>query len=366
MREIRLELSGKPTRILVGRGLRDQVGVLAREEIRPGRCALVADESICGLFGDRVAQSLEAAGFQPVVVTFPAGEASKRIATVESICERMIEAGLDRRSSLFALGGGVSGDVGGFVAAIYYRGIPVVQIPTTLLAQVDSSIGGKTGVNASSGKNLIGAFHQPALTVADCDLLETLPAAEFSAGMAEVVKHGVIRDPQMLRELPEFAERDLPGLIERNMRIKADIVVEDEQEQTGERALLNFGHTVGHAIEQATDYSRYLHGEAVSLGIIAALDLSIRKCGLDPAARALVVEKLTALDLPTQLDPAISTDVILAAAKRDKKFVDGKIRFVLTERLGSAFLSDVVTEDDLVAAVDRLRGAEHLTLPPAG
>jgi len=366
MREIRLELSGKPTRILVGPGLLDLAGPLASEEIEPGKCALVGDDTICGIFGDRVLESLSDAGFHPVMVTFPAGETSKRLGTVESICEAMIDAGLDRRSSVFALGGGVSGDVGGFVGAIYYRGIPVVQIPTTLLAQVDSSIGGKTGVNASSGKNLIGAFHQPVLTLADCDVLESLPPAEFSSGMAEVIKHGVIRDPEMLRALPGFAQEDVAGLVERNMRIKANIVVEDEQETTGERALLNFGHTIGHAIEQATDYSRYLHGEAVSLGIVGALDLSVEKCGFPPEDRDLVLEKLKAARLPVRLDPAISTESIIAAARRDKKFVDGKVRFVLSDRLGSAFLSTGVTEAEIAQAVARLRDSEDLTAPAAG
>lgn len=361
MQEIDLELAGRPTRIVVGRGLIDRAGELAADRVRPGRCAVVGDTNICAIYGDRLMNALRHAGFQPVLIDFPAGESSKRLPTVERICDRMIAAGLDRRSSVFAIGGGVAGDVGGFVAAIYYRGIPVVQIPTTLLAQVDSSIGGKTGVNAASGKNLIGAFHQPLLTIADCDLLESLPRKEFNAGMAEIIKHGVIRDRDLLVTLPDAARDDLPALVERNMRIKAAIVLEDEKETTGERALLNFGHTVGHAIEQATDYRRYLHGEAVSLGIVAALQLSVEKCGLPESERDLVIAKLAAFDLPTTLDPTLESASVIAAARRDKKFLDGKVRFVLTRKLGSAFLSDAVSEAEIFAVVERLRPSQNLT-----
>ena len=187
----------------------------------------------------------------------------------------MISAGLDRRAFVAALGGGVVGDLAGFVASIYYRGIPHVQIPTTVVAQVDSAIGGKTGVNARDGKNLIGSFHQPALVIADPETLSTLPKREFNEGIAEIIKHAVIRDAAMLVDLHKPVTSDLPPLIARNQEIKSAIVVEDEFEKLGVRALLNFGHTIGHAIENAAGYGRYLHGEAVSLGIAAALRLSV-------------------------------------------------------------------------------------------
>ena len=193
----------------------------------------------------------------------------------------MAAAGLDRSSFVVALGGGVVGDLAGFVAAIYHRGIPYVQVPTTLLAQVDSSIGGKTAVNTAAGKNLIGALHHPVLVIADVDLLRTLPAREFNQGFAEIIKHAIIRDAALFEALEYFdRKRDLESLVRRNVEIKAEFVAADERDRTGERALLNFGHTVGHAIERAGDYRELLHGEAVSLGIVAACDISMRKAGL--------------------------------------------------------------------------------------
>ena len=199
----------------------------------------------------------------------------------------MATAGLDRSSFVVALGGGVVGDLAGFVAAIYHRGIPYVQVPTTLLAQVDSSIGGKTAVNTAAGKNLIGALHHPVLVIADVDLLRTLPEREFNQGFAEIIKHGIIRDAALLDTLESFErKRDLESLVRRNVEIKAEFVAADERDENGKRALLNFGHTVGHAIERAGDYRELLHGEAISLGIVAACDISVRKMGLpEDAAR---------------------------------------------------------------------------------
>jgi 3-dehydroquinate synthase len=278
------------------------------------------------------------------------------MSAAENLCDRMVAAGLDRSSFVVALGGGVVGDLAGFVAAIYHRGIPFVQIPTTIVAQVDSSIGGKTGVNARAGKNLIGAFHQPQLVLADTETLSTLPDREYREGFAEVIKHAVIRDAAMLEDLDPSAPREsLAPLVARNIAIKAALVAADEREQTDMRALLNFGHTVAHAIENAAGYGRFLHGEAVSLGMAAALEISQRKAGLSAAEAQRVRDKLAAFGLPLTLPSDLGTEELLAAARRDKKFAGGRIRYVVSPRLGEAFVAENVTEQDLRAAIDSLR-----------
>jgi 3-dehydroquinate synthase len=274
----------------------------------------------------------------------------------ENLIDRLLDAGLDRGAFVVALGGGVVGDLAGFVAAIYLRGIPCVQIPTTIVAQVDSSVGGKTGVNARAGKNLIGAFHQPRLVLADTITLETLPDREYREGFAEVIKHAVIRDAAMLDELDPAAPRaSLAPLIARNIAIKAAIVSADETERTGQRALLNFGHTVGHAVENVAGYGRLLHGEAISLGLCAALEISQRKYGLPDADAGRVREKLQAYGLPLTMPSDLDTEALLAAMRHDKKFSEGRIRYVVTPKLGEAFVADDVTEADIRTAIDSLR-----------
>jgi 3-dehydroquinate synthase len=272
----------------------------------------------------------------------------------ETICDRMIEAGLDGSSFVVAVGGGMVGDLAGFVAAIYHRGIPCVQVPTTLLAQVDSSIGGKTGVNTAAGKNLIGAWHQPALVISDVDTLETLPPRELRQGFAELIKHAVIRDAEMFERLQRFNRADLQALIRRNVEIKAWVVAADEREKTGERALLNFGHTIGHAIEWAGNYRDFLHGEAISLGMVAAAGISVRKAGLSEAERERIVRTLEAFELPTRLPSDFPKEKILGAVPRDKKFAGGEVRFVVVPAIGSARLVTDVKMADIRAAVETL------------
>ena len=269
----------------------------------------------------------------------------------------MIAARLDRQSFVIGLGGGVVGDVSGFVAAIFHRGIPHVQIATTLLAMVDSSIGGKTGVNTRDGKNLIGAIHHPTLVVDDVDLLRSLPRRELNQGFAEIIKHAIIADAEMFEQLRDFRTSDtlaLQQLIHRNIEIKSRIVAKDERDETGERALLNFGHTVGHAIERAGDYRSFLHGEAVSLGIVAACAISLNKAGLPPDHKDGIVDLLRAFELPVALPRDFSRDKILEALPLDKKFERGKVRFVVTPRIGSAYLSSDVTLEDIRQAVREL------------
>jgi 3-dehydroquinate synthase len=266
----------------------------------------------------------------------------------------MIAAGLDRQSFVIGLGGGVIGDISGFVAAIYHRGIPHIQIPTTLLAMVDSSIGGKTGVNTRDGKNLIGAVHQPSLVIDDLDVLKTLPRRQFNQGFAEVIKHAIIADAKMFNQLQSWKEGDplaLQQLVRRNIIIKSKIVAKDERDQTGERALLNFGHTAGHGIERTGDYRKFLHGEALSLGIVAACAISIKRAGLPPRQRDAVVDLLQQFELPTRLPKKFPRNKILSALKFDKKFETGKIRFVVTPQIGAARLSNNVTLDDIREAV---------------
>lgn len=354
--EVPVAIPGSACRVLVGRGLLARAGELVREAGLRGTCALITDENVARHHGETARRSLEAASYRVELLAVPAGEESKSMRVTEDLCDRMIEAGLDRSSFIVALGGGVVGDLAGFVAAIYQRGIPFVQIPTTIVAQVDSSIGGKTGVNARAGKNLIGAFHQPRVVLADTDTLNTLPDREYREGFAEVIKHAAIRDAAMLEELEPSAARDtLAPLIARNIAIKADIVAEDEREQTGTRALLNFGHTVAHAIENVAGYGQFLHGEAVSLGMAAALEISQRKAGLSAADAQRVRATLAAFGLPLTLPSTLTTGALMAAAQRDKKFTEGQIRYVVVPRLGEAFVAEDVTEHDLRTAIDSLR-----------
>jgi 3-dehydroquinate synthase len=334
-----------------------QVGQSGRKFLSAQTCAIISDDNVAPLFADRVNQSLASSGFRPVLITVPAGEKSKTLAQAGLICDRMIAAGLDRQSFIVGVGGGMIGDISGFVAAIYHRGIPHIQIPTTLLAMVDSSIGGKTGVDTRAGKNLIGAFHQPSLVIDDLDVLKTLPRREFNQGFAEIIKHAVIGDAKMFRRLESWKASDastLKRLIRRNIEIKSRIAATDERDRTGERALLNFGHTVGHAIERAGNYSKFLHGEAVSLGIMAACSISVAKAGLPPAQRDAIVTLLKRFGLPTRLPSKFPRKRILDAVKMDKKFEGGKIRFVLTPRIGVAYVSDNVTTADIRQAVEAL------------
>jgi 3-dehydroquinate synthase len=272
----------------------------------------------------------------------------------------MIAAGLDRQSFVIGLGGGVIGDMSGFVAAIYHRGIPHVQVPTTLLAMVDSSIGGKTGVNTADGKNLLGVLHQPSLVIDDLDVLKTLPRREFNQGFAEIVKHAIIADAKMFRQLQSWKASSpqrplaLQRLVRRNIEIKSKIIAKDEYDRTGKRALLNFGHTVGHAIERAGDYRKFLHGEALSLGIVAACAISIKRAGLPPRQRDAVVSLLRRFELPTRLRPNFPREKIFDALKFDKKFQSGKIRFVVTPKIGAALVSRKVTMEDIREVIDEL------------
>jgi 3-dehydroquinate synthase len=344
----------------VGSNLIERVGNYASKYLPRGTCAIISDSNVAPLFDDQIKRSLQLANLQPTLITIPAGEKSKTLEQAGAICDQMITAGLDRQSFVIGLGGGVIGDISGFVAAIYDRGIPHVQIPTTLLAMVDSSIGGKTGINTAEGKNLIGAFHHPSLVIDDVDVLKTLPPREFNQGFGEIIKHAVIADAEMFGELQNAQTKSprrplaLQSLIKRNIEIKSKIVAKDERDETGERVVLNFGHTIGHAIERAGNYREFLHGEAVSLGIVAASAISVKKAGLPRDQRDAISELLQRFDLPAHLPPNFPREKILDALPHDKKFEGGKIRFVVTPHIGTAHLTNDVTLDDIREAVDQL------------
>jgi 3-dehydroquinate synthase len=339
---------------IIGSNLLDRVGELILGKIRGPHCAIVSDTNVAPLFADRVTKSLVSAGFQPTLITVPAGEKSKTLGQAGEICERMLAAKLDRQSFVVGLGGGMIGDLSGFVAAIFERGIRHVQIPTTLLAMVDSSIGGKTGVNTTAGKNLIGAFHHPELVIDDVDVLKTLPRPEFNQGFAEIIKHAIIADAEMFAALQPVDLGKLAPLIRRNIEIKSSIVAKDELDRTGERALLNFGHTVGHAIEHAGNYQQFWHGEAISLGIVAACTISAKKAGLPQDQRMAIIDLLRSVELPVRLPPDFPREKIFEALSFDKKFEDGNIRFVVTSKIGTANLSSNVTLEDIRESINEL------------
>ncbi|NNE91488.1 MAG: 3-dehydroquinate synthase [Verrucomicrobiales bacterium] len=356
----KLSLAHDEYEVLVGTDLIDRAGELIAEAGHFGnRAALVTDSNVDGLYAAPIGESLEKSGIEVVKIVVQAGEPSKSMECVTDICRQMLQAGLDRKSFLVALGGGVIGDLAGFAAAIFQRGIPCVQIPTTVVSLVDSSVGGKTGVNTPEGKNLVGSFHQPKLVIADVSTLQSLPDRGYFEGYAEIIKHAAIRDARLLEIIekmdPENRE-NLAEMIARNVGIKARVVEEDERETTGTRALLNFGHTIGHGIEAAGGYGKYFHGEAISLGLAAASRLSVKKSGLAESDADRIIAALKQFHLPTVLDAEVKTVTILEKMTRDKKFEDGKIRFVLLREIGDAFVSDEVSLSDIEAEIEALRG----------
>lgn len=320
-----------------------------------GRQALlVSDEHVAGSYGSACRTALETAGFRVTPITIPAGESSKTLSMAERLYTAAAAAGLDRTSHVVALGGGVVGDLAGFVAATYLRGLSLIQVPTSLLAMVDSSVGGKTAVNLDAGKNLVGSFHQPTAVLINLETLRTLPQREYRSGLAEVIKYGLIFDAAFYNILMEsrtgLRDRDpvlLSSVIRRCCELKADVVARDERE-SGPRALLNFGHTLGHAVEAWAGYGRWLHGEAVSIGMVYAAHLSRRQGGLSTDDVAKLETQLTALDLPVRLpaQPADWTE-IRRRMQIDKKCTDGSPRFILLEAIGRAVAGRLVAETDL-------------------
>jgi 3-dehydroquinate synthase len=344
--EVTVDLGLRSYAVAVGSGILTSVGPRLQGLGFQGRCAIVTNDRVAPLYGPAVLASLRSAGLDPIVIEIPDGEAQKNLTMLSTIYDRLLAAGLDRSSVIIALGGGVVGDLAGFAAATYLRGIAFVQLPTTLLAQVDAAIGGKTGVNHPRGKNLLGAFHQPRFVLADVETCATLPRREFLAGMAEVVKYGVIRDAALFHDIATHSDailaqdRDrLVAVVAACVRHKAAVVASDEYERSGARAVLNFGHTVGHGVEALTDYTRYLHGEAVAIGMVAAARVSqaLGACGADVVAS--IDGLLRRLGLPTELP--VPRAALVAAMTSDKKSTSGRIRFVAVETIGRTRLVDL-------------------------
>jgi 3-dehydroquinate synthase len=353
-----VNLGPRSYRVDVGSGLLKTLGAVANEKFgNRANCVVITDSNVGPLYAEAALESLRVAGKRPVLITVPAGEASKSLLTAQTVCSEMARVGMDRKSFAIALGGGVIGDLGGFCASIYQRGIPYIQVPTTVLSQVDSSVGGKTGVNLPDAKNMVGNFHQPAHVLADVDTLASLHKREWNEGFAEIIKHACIRDASMLPLIDQVAAGggDLASLIRWNIAIKAAVVEEDEFETLGVRALLNFGHTLGHAIEASAGYGTLLHGEAISLGLRAAALLSVELSTLSVGDAERIVELLRHFDLPVQLSADFETEELLRIARMDKKFEQGKIRFVLLSALGSAHVSHDVTEEHFREVIALMR-----------
>jgi len=339
--EVVVALGPRSYPVLVGEQLLGVVGPrLAAAGFR-GRCGVVTSERVGRLYGEAACASLRESGLDPAVVEIPDGEEHKNLAWLAVVYDRLLAAGIDRRSPVVALGGGVVGDLAGFAAATLLRGLPLVQVPTTLLAQVDAGIGGKTGVNHTLGKNLIGVFHQPKFVLADVATLRTLPRRELVAGLAEVIKYGVIMDAALLGEIEGHLDALLAArsdvlvpVVAACARHKAAVVAADEREERGGRAVLNFGHTVGHAVEALTEYRRFLHGEAVAIGMVAAAHVShaLGCCAADTVAR---IERIVGrAGLPTKLPEDITPEALALGMQADKKRTGGRIRFVAVEAIG--------------------------------
>ncbi len=324
--------------ICIGEGLLEHAGrLLAARGLQPGPVALVSNAVIADAHAGRLEESLRAAGFAPHICLVPDGEQHKTLASVAGLYDQFLDAQLDRRAVVIALGGGVVGDMAGFAAASYLRGVPFVQIPTSLLAMVDASVGGKTGVDLPQGKNLVGAFKQPEVVLIDTTVLETLPAAEFRSGMAEVVKHGMIAAPDLFAQLEESGPTAMAHMVADAVRVKVRVVQEDPFEQ-GRRAVLNLGHTFGHALEQVSHYA-IRHGEAVAIGMVAATHMAtaMELCAADLLPR--LEHMLERLGLPTRAH-GYEADAVIAAMGHDKKRAGKRLRFVLPRAVGDVIVAD--------------------------
>ncbi len=354
---IPIHLDGDRSYAIHFRSLSDVPELLTEAGLHPGRCLLITDEHVAAHYRSPLVHALREAGWTPRVIVCPPGESTKSADHLQSIHDTALDWGIDRQTPVLALGGGVVGDLAGFAAATLLRGVPLVHLPTSLIAQVDSSIGGKTGINHATGKNLIGAFYQPDLVVTDRQVIDTLPQREWMSGMAEVVKHALIADPDFIDFLEAHITEVLlrhsgptAEMIARAARIKAEVVSADEREQ-GRRAILNFGHTFGHAIERVSGYGTFTHGEAVALGMRANLYLTHR---LHPTVDWQRADQLVS-SIPVDGSPTeLSFGELLEAMQSDKKAVAGTLRFVVLDELGHAYLSDAPTRADLQKAWDHV------------
>lgn len=354
MRIVKVNITERPYNILIDQHLLMGVGKELAPYAKNGtKIAVFTSKTVKRLYLDRVVRSLITSGYVVETYMLPSGEESKELNTISEMYDRLIEDEFDRSSHIIALGGGIVGDETGFIAATLFRGIPFTQIPTTLLSQVDSSVGGKVGVNHYAGKNLIGAFYQPKTVLIDPTVLKTLDPRELVCGYGEILKYGFIHDLSFLEmclnakdDILELKDIDLISeIIQRSVQIKAEIVAEDEKE-SGKRMLLNFGHTIGHAIEKSCGFGKFLHGEAVILGMIAALKLSIKAAGMDPVRADWAIKKLFKIKLGQNI-AKLNINAALRAIKRDKKVRDGKVNFVLLKDFANPVIVKNIDEESI-------------------
>jgi len=358
MEKIRVELGERSYYIHIGDGILDGIGEKVGAFGYSDRIALISNPTVFGIYGDRVKTSLENAGFTVSEILIPDGEQYKDFMWVNYIMGELLKLRLDRKSVIVALGGGVVGDIVCFAASIYMRGIACIQVPTTLLSQVDSSVGGKTGVNHFLGKNMIGTFYQPSLVWIDIDTLHSLDNREFRAGMAEVIKYGVIRDRALFDYLKTNLEKinfleseQIEHIVKRSCEIKADVVSEDEKE-SGVRAILNYGHTVGHAVETLTGYTQYLHGEAVAMGMCHVAELARLSGMIDEKTVRSIADMVNSYHLPASVPEGIQPERILEAMQLDKKTVSGTLRFILPEKIGSVKITQGISDDLILKSLN--------------
>jgi 3-dehydroquinate synthase len=346
--------------IVIGDGVLDRLAPMIQAQDGVGRCVIITDSGVNPLYGAMVKERLKQIAVPLDMIEIPAGESSKSMSTVLDVARQLIQLKVSRQSLLIALGGGVVGDLTGFIASIYKRSVPYVQIATTLVAQVDSSVGGKTGIDLPEGKNLLGTFYQPRAVLIDLSFLKTLSDKDFKNGLAEIIKYGIISDEEMLALLEQ--ERDaviqrqlsvMKTLVERSCGIKAHIVEMDEQEG-GLRRILNFGHTVGHALEAASDY-RLTHGEAVAIGMVAAAEISYRLDYLDERSCERIVDVIKQYGLPTEIPGDFNTKEILGFMASDKKAVGAQLYFVLIKKIGVPFVTAEVPPSMLIDVIEELR-----------
>lgn len=361
MKRITVSLGDRSYPICIGEGIRTRAAETLCEVFRPTSVALISHPRIAELYADDILAGFRSLSIPAHLITVPAGERRKNLQTVRRLYGNLLEARLDRKSALITLGGGVLGDIGGFVAATYLRGIAFAQIPTSLLAQVDASIGGKTGVDLPQGKNLIGAFHQPAAVIVDVETLKSLPAREYRSGLAEVIKYGIICDKRFFDELnaqlPRLLRRDnnsVSAAVVRSCEIKAAIVGEDETEQ-GKRAILNFGHTVGHALEAVTSYRKYKHGEAIAIGMVSAAIVGEELGVASAHTTCEIASTLRQAGFSNRFPEDVNVDELIEAMGRDKKTVEGKLTFVLVPEVGTAMPHPAVPLRAVRSALARQR-----------
>lgn len=354
-----MKLGSRSYDILIGQGILEGPAVQSKIKILGDKALVVSNRKVFSLHGDKLGNALNKAGVGWKVALLPDGERHKTMASVEKLHDRLVDGKYDRDAMIIALGGGVIGDIAGFAAATYMRGIRIVQAPTTLLSQVDSSVGGKTGVNHPRGKNLIGAFHQPSLVIADISALKSLPASEILGGIAEVIKYGCIASARFFK----FLEENISALaalkpdvtikaVKMSCRIKAKLVTEDERE-SGKRAILNFGHTTGHAIEAVTGYKRFGHGYAVAMGMRVAAELSHIKGSLAPKELERVKAIIEKSGLPLAIPKSLKREALINAMEHDKKVKKGAIRFALLNGIGHTDIRNDITKDEILDALKR-------------